>query len=274
MAMIEKIKGWKFKSGKEKLQNCLTESFRELAQKELGELDTATSFMYLYNRFGKPNIDRRAEYKILYEYRFLYKDLFVSIHAGGYNHVIFGLLVRKSVIDPVWEEYIDRLANIGKRLLEQGIIYFPYIFPRQRFPSKYKEFNRENDKAFRKAWKEYWETKTEAERLEYIGLCELREKSEDETERYKLLKKICDKKNIFYSGLAKKFSAALSEEEREKFYGRWSIFDLSNFPEIEKQCKEFLSGLKTASWIRDVPINIRGYESETNKIIYPEGENE
>jgi hypothetical protein len=61
----------------------------------------------------------------------------------------------------------------------------------------------------------------------------------------------------------------LTEEERDRFYSDPPC-KLSDFPEIEKQCKEFLDGLKTASYIRDVPINIKGYESETNEIIFPD----
>ena len=39
---------------KREYDGILTNSFRELVKEQLGELDTATSFMYLYRRFGEP----------------------------------------------------------------------------------------------------------------------------------------------------------------------------------------------------------------------------
>jgi hypothetical protein len=272
--MIEKIKGWKFKGAKEKLNNHLTESFRDLAQTELGELDTAASFMYLYNRFGKPNLDHVDEYKILYEYRFLYKDLFVTIRASGHSHVLFGLLVRSSVIKPLQQTRTDYFINIGKRVLDKGIVYYPYLFYENKLPAKYRGFARKNSRAIEKALNEYWKTKTDGEMCELNKLWEIVEKSKDPKTKHEASSKIWDGyRKPFFAGLVDKFIAELSEYEYWQFYGGGHIYELSNFPEIEKQCKEFLNELKIASWIRDVPINIKGYESETNEIFYPEEEN-
>jgi hypothetical protein len=66
-----------------------TGALRNYVEKRLGELDTATSFMYLFLRFGAPNHTNKDEYKILYSYDLRCEDLIFSIHASHHDCVYF-----------------------------------------------------------------------------------------------------------------------------------------------------------------------------------------
>jgi hypothetical protein len=268
---IKKFKGGRIKFMTDTPDGCLTASFRELAERELGELDTATSFMYLYNRFGRPDADHRDDYKILYDYILLYKDIGVTIHSSGHSNTYFNLFVSSSVTGPFKKALRKDLIGTGYRLLEQGIVFRPSFFFRiEEVGEGHEEFCRKNKEALQKAWNEYMRARTAEEKREFRRL----RKASEKTENCQILTEIelkisRDYKDPFFESLVNKFKAALTEEERDRFYSD-PPGNLSDFPEIEKQCKEFLDGLKTASYIRDIPINIKGYESETNEIIFPD----
>jgi hypothetical protein len=266
---IKKLKGKAFKDGEP--DSCLTASFRKLAERELGELDTAASFMYLYNRFGSPTEDHRDDYKILYDYTLLYKDICVTIHSSGHSYTFFNMFVSSSVTGPFREALRNDLMGAGYRLFEQGIIFHPYFFfDLEEVGEGHEEFCRKNEKALQKAWDEYMKAKTEEELQEYKRLLRAVKKDDDSEKRTEAKYKIYTYyKYPFLDSLVDKFQAALTEEELDRFYGDPPC-KLSDFPEIGKQCKEFLDDLKTASYIRDIPINIKGYESETNEIIFPD----
>jgi hypothetical protein len=265
---IKKIKGKVFNDGEP--DNCLTPSFRELAERELGELDTAASFMYLYNRFGKPNEDHRDDYKILYDYMLRYKNICVSIHSSGYSNTYFNLFVSSAVTGPFREALRNDFIETGYRLFEQGIIFRPYFFFNlEEVGEGHEKFCRKNEEALQKAWNEYMKAKTAEELQEYKRLLQAVKKDELPEKRTEAQHNIYKYyKHPFWDSLVNKFKTALTEEERDRFYSDTPC-KFSDFPEIEKQCKEFLDDLKTASYIRDVPINIKGYESEINEIIFP-----
>jgi hypothetical protein len=167
---IKKLKGKAFKDGEP--DGCLTASFRELAERELGKPDTAASFMYLYNRFGSPNEGHRDDYKILYDYMLLYKDICVSIHSSGHSNTYFNLFVSSSVTEPFKEALRNDLIETGYRLFEQGIIFHPYLLfdIAEDLGEGHEKFCRKNEEALQKAWNEYIKAKTVEELQEYKQL--------------------------------------------------------------------------------------------------------
>lgn len=233
-------------------------SIRELGKEILGELDTATSFMYLFRRFGVPHQSTADEYKILYSYDLKYKDMFLSIHASYYKHVYFNAIMPKKIWQNHAKEWKKKTNKLALESLKKGICYMPYasMFATHDYFSeklRNKIFSSIEEKA-----KSYFSTE------DYKFLCDWEHKDGlYENQPY------YDKVNPFYKSLCKEFRASLTEEELSLF----SEDRIENYPELYQQCKEFFQELLRGYYVRDVAINIRGYESEENKMTeYEEDE--
>lgn len=104
--------------------SILTESLRQLVGEQLGELDTATSFMYLYRRFGEPTFNSNDEYKILYDYRFKFEDLLITINASYREFVYFSL----HILEKRFTEWSKNRTKFWKQLYKkyENEIFMPY----------------------------------------------------------------------------------------------------------------------------------------------------
>jgi hypothetical protein len=97
-------------------------SMREYVGKKLGKLDAAASFMYLFLRFGVPDITNKDDDEILYLYDFRYDDLIFSIHASSRDRVYFNFNFAKKHVRnfPCGMPEIDDMPEIKAAL--DGII--------------------------------------------------------------------------------------------------------------------------------------------------------
>jgi hypothetical protein len=68
----------------------------------------------------------------------------------------------------------------------------------------------------------------------------------------------------------KNFENSLSAADREEFL-KYEI-TLDDMPEIKAMLDKMIIELRTGYYVRDVPINILGYESENNEIIFKDDE--
>lgn len=233
-----------------KYSNVLLSPFRDYTEKELGKLDTAKSFMYLYLRFGKPKYDNRDEYKIMYEYILQYKDIIVTIHASYYEHVYLNLFFPKSAMKNHLKQYWKKRTNI---MLKYAKMDIPYCMPYYQEEYKYtKSHKKKFDIAFDNYAKKYF-SKDDYERLDRTQ----GNMSEHDQQ-------------LFYDFMVhmyENFIKNLTEEERIFWF---SQAQLSDIPEIEKQCAEFIGEMRKGYYVRDVPMNILGYETENNKLIFDE----
>lgn len=236
-----------------------TNSIREIGKEILGELDTATSFMYLFRRFGVPHQTTSDEYKILYSYDFKYKDMFFSIHASYYEHVYFNAIMPIKEWQLHAKEWKEKTKRLASESLNRGICYMPYnsVFSTfDYFPKglKMKLFSLMEEKA-----KEYFSTEDYNFLNGWVHKDGLFEN-----------KPYYDKVEPFYKSLCKEFRASITKEELALF----SENKIDNYPVLKKQCEDFFRELLRGYYVRDVAINIRGYESDTNNIIEYEVDNE
>ena len=223
--------------------NAPVNSIRELGKEILGELDTATSFMYLFRRFGAPHLTTNDEYKILYVYDLKYKDMFFSIHASYHEFVYFNAIMPKKMWQEHAKEWRNKVKELAVKSIDKGICYMPYsslfhgydCFPKRL---RMKIFSMIDGKA-----KEYFNSE------DYKFLCEWEFKDGlFENKPY------YDKIEPFYEDLCKEFRASITQEELQLF----EEDRIQNYPELEQQCREFFNELLRGYYVRDVQINIRG----------------
>ncbi len=252
--MQEDIIKYKWRRG-DKYGDAPINSIRDLGESILGKLDTAISFMYLFRRFGMPEQTNRDEYKILYCYEFKYKDMLFSVHASYYEHVYFNALMPKHYESERIKEYRKITAKLAKDSLREGVVYMPYSIP--YFNNFSKPIQAKINKLYDDKAKEYFSEE------DYQFLCDYKFSDElfANTPYY-------DKIEPFNKELCKIFRAYISGEQLKLF--KEDV--ISNYPDLESQCKEFFNELLRGYYVRDVPINIRGYENENNVIELFENE--
>lgn len=237
--------------------NAPTSSIRELGKEILGELDTATSFMYLFRRFGVPSQSTADDYKILYSYDFKYKDMFFSIHASYYEHVYFNAIMPEKEWRAHAKEWKRKVRKLAEESTKMGVCYMPYSSPFTTFDNFPKILRIKISGLIDKKAKEYFSEE------DYKFVCEYEHK-----DGYFKNQPFYDKINPFYKSLCKEFRASLTKEELDLF----TEDSIDNYPGLHQQCKEFFQELLRGYYVRDVPINIKGYGSETNEITYYEEE--
>lgn len=252
--------GRKTKVNFKKLDSHLfTTPFREMGEQILGELDTANSFMYLFRRFGAPLYTNEDEYKILYEYRFRYQDLVVCIHASYHQHVYFGVLVPISYRKDFFNKRVAFQRKLAKETLKKDQIPF---FGWSILDGSIKELLTETE--LKKLWdlvdakgKEFFSAEVYKIFNEHTG---------------EISKELFDKWEPFDELLKKEFFDSLSEDQKKTLHAWWP--ELETVPELKAQFTGFFEELKRGFYVRDVAINIRGYESDDNVISTWESEEE
>lgn len=234
-------------------------SFREIGQTILDKLDTANSFMYLFRRFGTPTFTNSDEYKILYEYRLKYKEIMVAIHASYYEHVYFNAWMPKKYETERVEEYKAHAIQIATESVKKGICYMPYtstsvdIFPEELVAEHNKIFDAEARKHF------------SPEDYDFLDNFQCADNDLEGFQPY------YQKMEPFRRMLCEKFRATLSEEDLQMYNNGWYI---NHYPDIKQQVEEFFTELLQGLYVRDVAINIRGYESKENVVLFKEEDEE
>jgi len=231
--------------------NAPTGSIRELGKEILGELDTAISFMYLFRRFGAPTYTTDDEYKILYVYELKYRDMLFSIHASYHEFVYFNALMPKKIRNAHIREYKTKTGKIAAESIKNNICYMPYSTPFSK--STPQKLVAKNNILYDRKAKEFFSEE------DYKFLCNYQLKNGLFENR-----NFYDKIDPFNKMLCKEFRNSLAEEDR-LMYERGEHID--DYPELKTQCEDFFNELLRGYYIRDVPINIKGYESEINNII-------
>lgn len=232
-------------------------SFREIGSTILGKLDTATSFMYLFRRFGTPTFTNSDEYKILYEYRLKYKKIMVAIHASYYEHVYFNAWMPKEYETKRVEEYRSHALQLATESIKNGICYMPYTMTNSNILTE--DLIAEHNKIFDAEARKYFS-------LEDYDFLDNFHCDDNDLEGYQPFhKKIAP----FMQMLCEKFRATLSEEDLQMYNNGWHI---NHYPDIKQQVEEFFTELLQGLHVRDVAINIRGYESKENVVLFKEEE--
>lgn len=232
-------------------------SFREIGQNILGKLDTANSFMYLFRRFGTPTFTNADEYKILYEYRLKYKEIMVGIHASYHEFVYFNAWMPKEYETKRVEEYKAHALKIATESIKKGVCYMPYVMTQVNILSE--ELVGEQNKLFDAEARNYFSPE------DYDFLANFKCADYD-LEAYRPYHQ---KIEPFRLMLCEKFRATLSEEDLQMYNNGWHI---NHYPDIKQQVEEFFTELLQGFYVRDVAINIRGYESKENVVLFREEE--
>lgn len=235
-----------------KYNNSLTEAFRDMVAKRIGKLDTANSFMYLYRRFEEPCFTNKDEYKILYDYRFKHEDLLISVHASYYEFVNFSLHVPQKR----FQAWINKRKSFWKDLYKKyhGEPFMPYsMIPWQGLEGLTKEESKKNLKLIDIAAEAYF-SKEDNQFLED----NLNGSDND------ILRKCFEMLRPFEQKLCKEFRSKLTKQE-VKGINNWQP-KIEDIEGLKKQCLSVIDDFKTGCYVRDVAINILGYESKTNVI--------
>jgi hypothetical protein len=225
-----------------------TNAMREYVKEKLGKLDTATSFMYLFLRFGAPDYTTDDEPKVLYSYSWLRcDDLIFSIHASYHEFVYFSFCFPVEHGQGWWEQRQKTLKRILRESVKRGI-------PIQDFWHQKLLTKKDREKNGR-IFNEY--AKKHLPEGAYERLCEPCEKwSEADTKSY------CDLQDTVHEDFLK----SLKSNDREEF-SKYEI-TLEDMPNVKAMLDKMIVELRTGYWVRDVPINILGYESKDNEIIF------
>jgi hypothetical protein len=236
---------------KKNYTDCLTSAFRNLGEATIGTLDTALSFMYLFRRFGMPSYTNKDDYKILYDYRFKYKELYVFIHASSHEHVYFNVLVPKKYTEPFFEGRREYYRRIAKESLAKGICNMPFAvlsWSDDGLTSEQKEINSEiMDR----------EAKVFFSPEDYKLLTSKQTETESKISFHKMLRPFTDM-------LHEKFKNNLSPEDAKILFNNRISFE--DVPEMKEQSISFFEDMKRGVCVRDVYFNLIGYESSTNQI--------
>lgn len=235
---------------KGKYNDRLTQNFRELVSEQIGKLDTATSFMYLYRRFGEPTFTNKDEYKILYDYRFKHEDILVTVHASYYECVYFSLFVPQKRIAS-WQKNRNKFfRRLYKKYNDIPFMPFAYL--------PYKKALELTEAEHQKNWDLiYAAMKTNFSKKDFDYIRKQFISVKPDVEVFKMLMPLESK-------LCTEFRAKLTAAEIEELNN--FLPKIKDIAGLEKQCMCVINELKRGFYVRDVAINICGYEGESNVI--------
>lgn len=223
--------------------DCFTKIFRNLVAERIGELDTAHSFMYLFNRFGNPTETTKDDGDIIYDYLFAVDKCRITIHASGKNYVYFNFFAPKEI----WDNHINQInylqENVIKKLNSKNI---PVITDGIELCI---------DKGCSLALKKNFlcaRRYLTQEELSYLESSDLENFNPD-----------------IFDDIAERLSCItkqhLSKEDKEIiFISPSTLFDFQfkDYPEIESAAYFFISELLKPIRVRDIQYNIKKYIKE------------
>lgn len=240
-----------------KYTSIMTTPFREMTEAKFGALDAATSFMYLFLRFGTPNQANDDDYKLLFEYRLTYEDLTIIIHGSHHNFVHFNLLLPTSRLDTYDAQKKDFLIHLYEKYKQfpfiPTAIQNVYLGISYLTPEQHKENLPILDEACMKLF-----SLEEQQRI--TGLLKQEHRS-PEDQAY-LSKSLYGAFEI----LSGEFQKHLTPDEKKRLYQFFPA--ITEIDGLETQLNSVFNELLTARYIRDVPINILGYTSPLNPMVF------
>lgn len=245
MEKVKKLKG--------NFSDVLVNDFRKLVKEKLGILSTPESFMYMYRRFGVPTYDNKDEYKILYDYNIQHGDIGISVHASYHEFVYFDLFVPKHYFVEFYKNRIKLMKRLIKESLKRDMFFSAYeiIFNKPKYIT---------NKQHEKNWKLIdAEAQLYFSKEDYAYIDSLWGKENNEKKFFDLLWE-------FSKHLCSKYRESLNNKDREELR-HWQPL-LTDLPEIRKKALLIINEFKKGVYVRDCPINIKGYESDKNKISY------
>lgn len=241
----------KFKYGRIKSVGMLTNEIRDYISANLGELEVATTFMYLYRRFGEPTFNNQDDYKILFAYHFMFGEVWISIHGSYHNHIYFNVHIPKQWTDEFWTKRKVWLNSLFDKYKDIAPIISPPYLPFEK-----QGYSKKNIKELLK--------RMNKEAKDYLTESELKIISDAPKDRtHEELQNVVKTKLFDY--LIDKFYKNMTKEDEiicNKF-----IPTISDIPNLKEQIDYIIKELKRGFYIRDVRINILGYESKTNIIM-------
>lgn len=242
MEKLNKVKG--------KYSSMLTTSFRDLASAMIGELDTATSFMYLFRRFGAPTYDYSEDGNLLYKYVLKHEDLIISITASYHKFVYFNLHVPEKRYSECIKYNKEFYQGLYRKYGHE--IFMPYaVLPwggtfgltKSQHTKNWKLINTAHESFFSKEDQVYIENQLKTDT--------------PDPSFFEML-------NPFEQKLCQDFRAKLTESELDELND--FMPKIGRITGLAQQCADILNEFRKGVYVRDVAINILGYESENNII--------
>lgn len=204
--------------------------------------------MYLYRRFGDPNMNYNDDNKILYEYRFKHEDLLLIIHASYHKYVYFSIYIPKPRIKKWQNNRILFFKELYKKY-KKGVfmpyrsLFFGIPLTKNQIQKNWRLFFNEVENSLSKEECLYIESQLQSENAD-IKVFEMLEPIEEK--------------------LYENFISQLTESELLELNKNIPL--LEDIENLKEQCEFIINEFLKGVYIRDVPINIKGYESEINEI--------
>lgn len=221
---------------------------REIAQGIWGDLKVADSFLYLYRKFGTPCYDTKDEYKISYEYTFLYKGLYFVISGTTPDFVYLDCFLPKKYFGLQQSRYRKDVRSVFDKALKENVLCYPWACG----------FSQISD-SLTKSQLKFYDAKFDEEAQgffneeDYSWLNSKQQKvlSDDDVVKW------MNMMDEFYKHLHGKFKKWAGNDKTINTLF-WSNPDLHYLPEVEQIVKDFCNELLKMKPIRDCNINIRG----------------
>ena len=247
----------KVKTFNVELTEFFTDAFRSLIKKEIGYIDTAHSFMYLFNRFGVPNERTKDDYKIAYAYNFACGECLISVHASGRTHVYFNFYAPKHIFDNALNERYEKEDKITKRLNSLGIPFISDILDfcidedssdidKQNISLAIDCLTEDEKYAFEFSYEKFSQmcntAGEEAAKKKY---------SELKIQKQQAIERLCALKELYLT----------NEEQQFLLVGIRKPFNLQfeDYPEIQKAAEYFIADMLKPIKVRDIHYNIKEY---------------
>lgn len=221
---------------------------REIAEGVLGDLKVADSFLYLYQRFGKPNLDSNDEYKISYEYKLKYQELVFTICATTPELVYVDCFMPGKFFRLQRNRYRKEVRKIFDRAAKDGILTYPWSCNSDVMPSLTKKQQEQAMKMFM----EELNGCLGEENKKFLDKVSGGSSEEDKKKAYTLHEKL-------WKHLFEKFRK-WAGDDKTIHATFWSQPDLRYLPEVEKIVRGFCNELLQTLPIRDCDINIKGWQ--------------
>lgn len=224
---------------------------REIAKEVWGSLKVADSFLYLYRRFGKPTYDTNDEYKIAFDYRFLYRGLYFSIFGTTPEHVYLDCFIPKKYERLLTQRIEANMIDTIDRAAKDGILMYPnrFFFSDDVPPGRRDAWNFMLDNEA----KGYYDAET-YERLDNAtnNWASTPEEERNECERIM---------EPFWKHLYDKYRAWADNDPKEKalLESYRKRREICYIPEVEEIIRDFCQQMLEPMPIRDCDIDIRGW---------------
>lgn len=221
---------------------------RDIAKKIWGDLKVADSFLYLYRRFGCPTFDTNDEYKISYDYRFIYKGLYFCVTGTTPDFVYLDCYYPSKYFLLQRNRYRKDVRAIFEAAAKEGILVYPWAAYEDIMPS----LTKQQQKKFRTMFMDELTGYLGEDNSKFMGSINKESSKEDKDKSITLHEKL-------WEYLADKFWKWVGDNESVKGMFKGNP-DFRYLPEVEKIVTEFCNEMLQTKPIRDCDINIQGWK--------------